>query len=417
MRWQVLRYGWGHISRPAQPLVYGLSGMGDNGDVDGEALDQTGDTGDVDEEALDQTGDTGSGDAAPEPAVEPEPGEPRYTRRYPRRPARRRRSRETDDGHRRRTGTDGPRSWLIREVITVGLISLTVLGITEFRETRRSQDSEEREDLRQVQAERLENLRFIRQISADPNFGDHRPLQYADLSGLNLGGLDMSNSDLSDADLFLTEFRRTDLSGAQMNRTLVDFADFGFADLTAATLTNLNSQDIRVDGLTSFIDLNNTKLNRAELSFSHIRVSGLQAYMNAMTVLNTTIEGNMTLSEMKYSVQFGAKYDGVDMKNVDLSNSILLNVDLSNVENLPSANLEGIIYGCTIQILDVNFLVDADGTMVGTEQETTQLKTNVLWPENFRPPPSKACPDHLWDNGFNIGDIRDEWAPDRGDTE
>jgi uncharacterized protein YjbI with pentapeptide repeats len=131
------------------------------------------------------------------------------------------------------------------------------------------------------QATRLENLRFVRQLSSESNVVS-RPfaaldLQSQDLSGLDLRGADLSDAKLQHAKLIFAHLSTTpprftllvgaDLTGADLSRAELDNADLVDADLTGANLENA----ILTGATMSRADLSGADLDGADLTGAFLR--------------------------------------------------------------------------------------------------------------------------------------------------
>ena len=122
-----------------------------------------------------------------------------------------------------------------------------------------------------AQATRLENLRFVRQLSSGKDvvarpFGG-LDLEGQDLSELDLGGANLVGTQLTDAflvgsNLASTPFKLTMLIGAKLTR-----ADLKGADLTGAVLANTDLEGA---------DLNHANLTDADLTDANLRGADLR---------------------------------------------------------------------------------------------------------------------------------------------
>lgn len=187
-------------------------------------------------------------------------------------------------------------AWWLESIVIAAIISIVILiwqaQIDDDRSTnelvateRLTQNSERLEDLRNSRAERLENLRFVRDRSSSAFM--ERPfanlnLRDQSLNGLNLRGADLTKADLSGADLsfiqlesaiepvdpenlqdYLNPVRHgTSLKGVRACR-----ADFTGARLAGADMSwgNFSDADFGLADLAG-TDLRGADLSRAKLA-------------------------------------------------------------------------------------------------------------------------------------------------------
>lgn len=148
------------------------------------------------------------------------------------------------------------RSW-VREIV-VGLVAGAVVSVGTLVLQARIDDQ------RQAAAERVENLRFVRDRSVDLTLDpDGRPIRNAfqgiDLAGQNLSGLDLSGDNfleaiLTETDLSSTRFEgsnlaRADLSDADLSDAVLAQAVLTGANLAGANLTGVVLTDVVLDGI------------------------------------------------------------------------------------------------------------------------------------------------------------------------
>ncbi len=196
---------------------------------------------------------------------------------------------------RRLLGTGADPSWWIRDIVVALLIALLVLvGQKWVDDSRADRDRAIAADQNR-QAQRLENLRFVR----DRSSGDQdqpRPFAGLDLAGMNLAGLylrgaDFSAADLEGANLNLTDLAAPDapdpLSSLGQLRPIGSPTDFTGANLCGADLVGAN--------------LGGANLTRANLSGADLR----------FTLLSETVLYGADLSETQLKQEFlrGVSYD------------------------------------------------------------------------------------------------------------
>jgi Pentapeptide repeats (8 copies) len=153
--------------------------------------------------------------------------------------------------------------WWVQNIFAALLVGGIVAAVSIWYQERSS-------DKQATQATRLENLRFVRQLSSGKDVVA-RPFSGLDLQGQNLGLLDLRGADLIDAqltdadlvgsNLASTPTRPTFLAGAKLTR-----ADLSSADLTGAVLWNADLEDAKMEraNLTDAI-LGGTDLKGADL--------------------------------------------------------------------------------------------------------------------------------------------------------
>lgn len=133
--------------------------------------------------------------------------------------------------------------WIVRDVVIVLAIGLCLATLQFWMDDRRS-DREQRQD----------NLRFVRELSLDPDSTRGRlPFRSIDLTGMNLSLLSLPDADFSGALLDDAVFEGADLSGGlfagaslrgadlrdvKLFGALFDAATFDGASLEHATVTN-----------------------------------------------------------------------------------------------------------------------------------------------------------------------------------
>jgi hypothetical protein len=151
--------------------------------------------------------------------------------------------------------------WWVQNIFAALLIGGFVAGVSIWWQERAS-------DKQATQATRLENLRFVRQLSSGKDVVA-RPFSRLDLQGqgldlLDLTGADLSGAQLTDADLtgailapstpasptllIWAKLTRADLTAADLTRAILWHADLEGADLEDANLTDAILADADLKG-------------------------------------------------------------------------------------------------------------------------------------------------------------------------
>jgi uncharacterized protein YjbI with pentapeptide repeats len=150
-------------------------------------------------------------------------------------------------------------------------------------------------DNQATQATRLENLRFVRQLSSQKDV-TARPFSDLDLQGQNLARLDLRGADLDGANLQHANLDSADLSPAPSRRT-----DLAGANLTGANLTDANL----TDAFLLLAHLDGADLTSAHLDGAHLRGADL----------TSADLGDATLTGARL---YGANLTGADLTDADL---------------------------------------------------------------------------------------------------
>jgi hypothetical protein len=136
--------------------------------------------------------------------------------------------------------------WWVRDILIAFIIgAILVLG-QWWLDNRRADVDRGLEDRRSAAAERLENLRFVRDrssLSREP-----RPFGSLDLSGLPLSYLHLVGANFADTALTHGALTSTDLRGANFFQADLDVADLRGADLSEATLISTSMRDATIKG-------------------------------------------------------------------------------------------------------------------------------------------------------------------------
>jgi len=165
----------------------------------------------------------------------------------------------------RRVLSDPP--WWIRDGLVAFVVASVVSGVTLAYQSRlddrRAEHAQALADEQNRQAQRLENLRFVRDHSStDPGETRHFAgfdLQDQDMSGLQLRGADFERADLREADLSLADL--SSLIGEGGRAASVSDANLTEAWLYGANLRGLTArQTIFVDAQLGDADLTDAYL-------------------------------------------------------------------------------------------------------------------------------------------------------------
>ncbi|MGX9789866.1 pentapeptide repeat-containing protein [Mycobacterium sp. MMS18-G62] len=161
--------------------------------------------------------------------------------------------------------------WWVRDIFIAVMVALLVLfGQISFLNARHSRDRETPQNppqSQQGQAERIENLRFVRDKSAAAY--QPRPFRQFDLSGMNLAGLQLNGANFAQADLSRANLTGTDLSSRFATPAAMSYLQG--VNLCHAVLagTNLHSAYLVNANLTG-VDLTFTTLRGAVLNGSDL---------------------------------------------------------------------------------------------------------------------------------------------------
>lgn len=136
--------------------------------------------------------------------------------------------------------------WWVNDVLIAFLIgAMLVLG-QWWLDNRRADVDRGLEDRRSAAAERLENLRFVRDRSSLSR--ESRPFGTLDLSGLPLSYLHLVGANFADSALTHAALTSTDLREANFVQADLDVADLRGADLSEATLQSTSMRDATIRG-------------------------------------------------------------------------------------------------------------------------------------------------------------------------
>ncbi len=139
-------------------------------------------------------------------------------------------------------------------------------------------------------------------------------LSGAELAGANLAGCDLSGADLSEADLYDADLQGADLSGANLEAADLSEAQLFEADLSQARLAQ---------ALLEAADLGSANLQLCDLEGADLRAANLRdADLRAARLISAHLGG--------------ADLTGTRLAGARLRGTLLVDLDLSHAEGLPS---------------------------------------------------------------------------------
>lgn len=200
--------------------------------------------------------------------------------------------------------------WLIRDGLLALVIGALLVGVQFYLDERRSDREQSIESGRAALAERLENLRYVRERADTRTFdGIHyKSFDNFDLAGMNFAGLRLSQAVFWGANLNRTDFSTADLTGAS----------FGSGDLPPGSGTGEGAI------------FKKAKLWNAVFS----GWDGDGADFSSASLLNARFtEGS---------------YVGTNFAKADLTGAHLANTDLSQALNIDSAYFRD---GCYFEVI------------------------------------------------------------------
>jgi Pentapeptide repeats (8 copies) len=133
--------------------------------------------------------------------------------------------------------------WWVQNIFAALLVGGIVAVVSILWQERISDDQAK-------QATRLENLRFVRQLSSESK--GSRPFAGLDLQGQNLSGLDLKGADFRGADLQDAALYASDLSSTPTQTTDLWEAHLDGAVLTRADLTRTDLDGVHCDEKTKW---------------------------------------------------------------------------------------------------------------------------------------------------------------------
>jgi uncharacterized protein YjbI with pentapeptide repeats len=200
----------------------------------------------------------------------------------------------------------------------------------EARDAQREEELQRREDAlelerralddaRVVRQDRLDNLRLLKEVLADPN-GDRdfhgldlrgMSLRRLDLSNVDLSGADLSGADLSgvtalnarfqgtnlsDAELSSAVFRDSEFIDADLDRALVRYAEFYGSTLSWVSLRNATVIHVRFDDTTlAGLDASGARLHGVQFWGGSIVDADPPTFLTESAWTGTTISGAFTI--------------------------------------------------------------------------------------------------------------------------
>jgi Pentapeptide repeats (8 copies) len=198
-----------------------------------------------------------------------EPTRRRWARTEPPNPPRQ----EWDAEARRRWWTREP-SWWVKDVVVALLIGVVLVGGQWLLDNRRAAVDRQLEDQRNAAAERLENLRFIRDRSSSA--AASRPFGSLDLRGLQLAQLHLVGATFTDADLTRAILSSTDLRRAEFQYARLGEANLQGTDLSHATLQSATMRRATLRGaILSDAYVGDADLRGADLTYTNLSGANL----------------------------------------------------------------------------------------------------------------------------------------------
>jgi Pentapeptide repeats (8 copies) len=216
-------------------------------------------------------------------------------------------------------------------------------------------------DVSATQATRLENLRFVRQLSSENNATRPFPFAHLDLQGQDLDSLDLKAANLRDANLHEAHLDFADLSavpGTQATEvpqpTALTRADLSGANLTGAWLlgANLTAANLFTANLTGAL------LDEANLTGANVTVANLtHAHLTS---------ANLTRADLSFADLSFANLRSADLHFADLSDADLTRANLTDAT----------LVGATL----------TDTTLDGANLTGVRCDKDTKWPIGFSPP-------------------------------
>jgi uncharacterized protein YjbI with pentapeptide repeats len=203
-------------------------------------------------------------------------------------------------------GTVDNPSWLIRDIVVALLIALLVLlGQKWVDDSRADRDRAIAADQNR-QAQRLENLRFVRDRSSRGDQDQPRPFAGLDLAGMNLAGLYLRGADFSAADLEGANLNLTDLAAPAPGPKPEPGPDAPGApgslglSFPTGSPTDFTGANLCSTGLTG-ANLQGANLTRANLSGADLRATNLSE--------TDLIGADLSGTQLKQELLRGVSYD------------------------------------------------------------------------------------------------------------
>jgi uncharacterized protein YjbI with pentapeptide repeats len=195
--------------------------------------------------------------------------------------------------------------WWVQNIFVALLVGGIVAGVSD-----KYASSISAEQARQ--ATRLENLRFVRQLSSEKDVVA-RPFAGFDLQGQILAGLDLTGADLTvaklqDAVLVYSQLRcrpkPVGQPGPSLTCVSLAYADLTRADLTRADLTYADLTDAILEG---------TNLTGADLEGAHLTRADLT---DAILEGTNLTDADLTRADLEGAHLEGAHLTGADLRGV-----------------------------------------------------------------------------------------------------
>lgn len=138
------------------------------------------------------------------------------------------------------------RELLMRDAVLALIVGLVVCGVQIFFDHRQTNRSLAAAQAQALRAERLENLRFVRDRSVAGTQGEPLPFAGLDLEGQPLQGLYLEKANFADARMRGSALFGAHLRGSFFGRTDLRDADLDHADLRSAIfdVTDLRGADL-----------------------------------------------------------------------------------------------------------------------------------------------------------------------------
>jgi len=199
-------------------------------------------------------------------------------------------------------------------------------------------------DLREINLERVHiEYANLKDANLQGIILDYRNIQYTNLQGANL-----SNVDISDAYLYGVNLQDANLTGAKMKNTHINDSNLDYANLQDADLRGVNFQAVSLIG-TDFQDANLQGALMAETNLEKLNFDGANMQfvkLKYASLHNTSLQNtNLQNANLDNANLRGANLSGADLQGANLDNAVLLDANLSNVQNLPISKEEAIQRG------------------------------------------------------------------------
>jgi uncharacterized protein YjbI with pentapeptide repeats len=254
--------------------------------------------------------------------------------------------------------------------LAVGLLSgAVVAGGSLYGQTLVDDQRSERETViaqrMADEADRRENLRFVRDRSADDMTA--KPFSDIDLTGQSPRGLKLNKSDFNGAVLAQTYFDNSSLVGSTFVDTKFTKASFAGADLSGATIFFSRGDPADFSDAT----LTEAKILYSTFDRSVFRGANLtRAHVSSSFVRVDLSEAKLTGGRFQGTNFTGANFSGADLRGADLSGSVLKDTVWKSV-----------VRG---QVFSLSGEVNSEVTLIPCADAST------IWPEGFVAPETKA---------------------------